>query len=365
MKRRSLDLPLHRGKCPAWLFERMRKLSLLIGEVIIIEKGTKFFLERLSDPFWFQAFGCVLGFDWHSSGLTTTVCGALKEASRDLASYGFYVCGGKGRVSRNTPSEIEELSQITGVKAQPLKYASRMSAKVDSSALQDGFTLYHHSFIFNKEGDWCVIQQGMREDRNCCWARRYHWYGGDLTFFVRAPHKGIISEGSFLTLNMVDREKDNLRSLVTSLSQKKFQANLKDIELLKKEVPRLPYRHRVLLEDINPRRLERILLKTYERRPQDFESLLGIEGVGPKTVRALALIAELIYGESLSFKDPARFSFAHGGKDGYPYRINLREYQNTIEILRRCVEKAKIEFSEKRRALRRLFDFYKVEKLRK
>jgi hypothetical protein len=354
-----LDLPLHYGKMPKWLFEKMKVLAREISEIIIIEFGKDYLLERLADPHWFQSFGCVLGFDWHSSGLTTTVCGALKEAFRDLRDYGIYVCGGKGTTSRKTPQEIEEIGNRLGRNSKDLIYASKIVAKVDNNALQDGFNLYHHSFIFTNEFSWVVIQQGMSQIGN--WARRYHWYSKDVNSFVREPHKGIVSDTYFLTLNMVDNQKDKLRSLVSEISQRKPEKNLKELLSLKDGIEKLPQRHRIFLNDINPKYLGKIFLKTYQERPSDFESLLCLEGVGAKTIRALALICDLIYGESISFRDPARFSFAHGGKDGHPYKIRSKDYQNSIQILNRIISKAKIEHSDKIKVLRRLHKFYSLK----
>jgi len=355
MVRKTIDLPLHGGRCPAWLFGKMKTLAGLISQVIIEDRGVNFFLERISDPFWFQAFGCVLGFDWHSSGLTTTVCGALKEAFRELDDLGIYVCGGKGITSRKTPQEIETIGERKGFNPQGLISVSKLTAKVDNSCLQDGYQLYHHSFIFTEKGDWVVIQQGM----NNRWARRYHWCWKDLSSFIKEPHKGIVSDKSFLTLNLVDKDRDTLRDFIKELSQRPPKKNLEEIENLKNAKYKLPLRHRVLIQDIDPKNLEKAFLITYQRKPQDFESLLKIEGVGPKTLRALALISDLIYSEPVSFKDPARFSFAHGGKDGHPYRISLSHYQNTIDILEKVVKKSKIEKTEKFKSLKRLHSFYK------
>ncbi|MBN2120723.1 MAG: DUF763 domain-containing protein [Candidatus Omnitrophica bacterium] len=354
MRRSSLDLPLHTGKCPAWLFAKMQKLSGLISEAIIIEQGPDAFLEKLSSAFWFQAFGCVLGFDWHSSGLTTTVCGALKEAFRDLTSYGIYVCGGKGRTSRKTPHEIEVIAQRKGFNPENLVYASRMSAKVDNSCLQDGFQLYHHSFIFTKAGKWAVVQQGMSEKG--AWARRYHWFSSTLESFVSEPHNDIVSDKNLATLNMVDAGIPETRKICAGLAAKNPQDTLRFINTIKPD--KLPLRHKILASDLNSRYLKKIFLTTYQKKPRDFEELVSIEGVGPKTIRALALTSELVYGAPLSFKDPARFSFAHGGKDGYPYKISQSHYQKTIDVLEKAVKKAKIERTDKIRALKRLFSFY-------
>ncbi len=352
----SIDLPLHYGRTPRWLFEKMRKLARCISEVIIIEFGREYFIERISDPFWFQCLGCVLGFDWHSSGLTTTVCGALKEAFSELRGWGIYVCGGKGAVSRRTPIEIENIAQKLSKDPHSLIYASKITAKIDNCALQDGFNLYHHTFIFTDDFKWAVIQQGMSEKG--CWARRYHWYSEEIENFVNQPHKGIVSEKSFITMNMVDDKKDDLRNLVTQLSLRAPHQNMRDLLMLKKTITKLPPRHRVLLSDINPKHVDKIFLKTYKEKPSDFISLLYSYGVGPKTIRALALISDLIYGEKVSFRDPARFSFAHGGKDGYPYKISHNEYERTIDILKRAINKAKIDNSDKIKALRSIYRFY-------
>lgn len=355
MKTGVANLPLHYGKAPSWLFSRMKELARQITLIIIEEHGPDEFLNRLSDPFWFQAFGCVLGFDWHSSGLTTTVCGALKEALKDISKEaGIFVCGGKGRLSRKTPREIEEigLKGLLNADTDRLIYSSRMSAKVDSAALQDGYQLYHHSFIFTSKGNWTVIQQGMNTLTR--WARRYHWLGKGLDSFVCEPHKAVCCDHNGPVFNMIARESADCRTTSTILSKqepKKVIAEFKGIKRLS-----LSRRHPVSLSDIRPENLERILTKTYEKKPADFEQLLGIEGVGPKTVRALSLISELIYGNTVSCRDPVRFSFAHGGKDGHPYPVNKIKYDMSIQILKGAVNKANIDRSEKLKALKRLVE---------
>jgi len=349
-----LDLPLHGGKCPAWLFERMKRLTRAICRIIINEHGRDLLLERLSEAFWFQAFGCVLGFDWHSSGLTTTVCGALKEAFKDLNDYGVFVCGGKGGTSRKTPREIENIASKIGFDPAHLIYSSRITAKVDSSCLQDGFQLYHHSFIFTRDGHWTVIQQGMSPSSR--WARRYHWSSQGLSSFVVEPHKDIVTDKKFLTLNMVAKEIENTRRACAEVSLHKPEDNIRIID--NTGIDKLPQRHRILFSDISSKNLSKIFLKTYQEKPEDFEKLLSLPGVGPKTIRSLALISELVYGAPLSFRDPARFSFAHGGKDGYPYKINVSHYQKTIDILDKVVKKSKIGRTDKVKALRRLYSFH-------
>jgi hypothetical protein len=335
----------------------MVSLGRCISEVLIIEHGRDYFLEKLSDPFWFQSLGCILGFDWHSSGLTTTVCGALKEAFKDLGDYGVHICGGKGSSSRKTPQEIERSCEAIASDPYDLIYASKVVAKVDNNALQDGFTLYHHTFIFTDDNKWIIIQQGMSDDTNG-YARRYHWHSRDVDSFVDDPHQGISTDKYFLTLNLVDKGVGDSRELITELANRTGEDNFKEIVALKNESSKLPSRHKVLIDDLNPKFLDKIFLKTYERKPKDFDCLLSMEGVGAKTLRALALISDLIYEKPLSFRDPARYSFAHGGKDGYPYKIKLEDYDKTVSVLERAINKARVERSDKVKALRRLHSFY-------
>lgn len=354
MKTGTAHLPLHTGKAPAWLFQRMKRLAREMALVIVDESGTEGLLKKLSDPFWFQAFGCVLGFDWHSSGLTTTVCGALKEGLKGIEhETGFFVAGGKGRVSRKTPDEIMAQGERIGADAEKLVYASRMSAKVDSAAVQDGYQLYHHVFFFNREGSWAVVQQGMNPDN--AFARRYHWLGREDLDFTCDPHEAVCCNVRGDILNLVASEGGENREASTRLAAEKTELVMK--EAVKIASLELPARHRVMAREINPDYLSRILLKTYENRPADFESLLGIRGVGPKTLRALALMAEVIYGAEASFRDPARFSYAHGGKDGTPYPVDRGLYDASIHFLREAINSSKIENSEKAGAFRRLASF--------
>lgn len=353
MKTGIANLPLHYGKAPAWLFGRMKKLAREITLIIVGEYGRDDFLNKLSDPFWFQAFGNVLGFDWHSSGLTTTVCGALKEGLRDVAKdIGIFVCGGKGATSRKTPDEIEEIGDKGFIKVSPNKliYASRMSAKVDSSALQDGYQIYQHSFVFTKDGNWTVIQQGMNEQTG--WARRYHWLGGEVSDFVCEPHKAICCDHRSNILNMVAKESEECRNISAYLANEKPDKVVGEFKRIMEL--NLPSHHPVSLKDIRKENLKRILEKTYEKKPEGFEALLATEGVGPKTIRALSLISELVYGKPASFRDPVRFSFTHGGKDGYPYPVNKKQYDLSIQILRTAVNQAKVGRMEKLGALERL-----------
>jgi len=349
----TAHLPLHGGKAPQWLFERMTRLAREISRVSCAEIGRKNYLRKLSDPHWFQAFGCVLGFDWHSSGLTTTVCGALKEGLRGLEDeLGIFVCGGKGGTSRKTPKEIKDLADKRLINKDPdeLIYSSRISAKVDNTALQDGYQLYHHSFICDKDGSWVIIQQGMNP--NTRWARRYHWLGDEVTDFVCEPHTAICCDHESSTLNMVAKESKKARQRSAEISHMPPEKTIKEYKKIEKLI--LKAHHEVRRKEIKSVNLYKILLSTYEEKISDFEDLLGVKGVGPKTIRALALMSELIYGDKPSFHDPVRFSFAHGGKDGHPYPVNRTVYDESIQFLRDAVSKSKIGLTEKTNAFKRL-----------
>ncbi|MHA2609524.1 MAG: DUF763 domain-containing protein [bacterium JZ-2024 1] len=351
---KGMELPLHWGKAPRWLMQKMTRLSREIAIIFIEQFGTEEFLRRLSDPFWFQCFGCVLGFDWHSSGVTSTVLGALKEGLlREQDDLGFYVCGGKGKSSRKTPREIEEISSIPEEKKKEFIRLSRIIAKIDNNALQDGFTLYHHTFLFDRKGNWAVIQQGMNPGVRL--ARRYHWLGEEVMNLVNEPHKAICCDWRTQPLNLVAQESEPTRLLLPQLAREHPDRLIQQVKKL--QTYALPSRHHILLSDIHPDRMYTILQKVYEAVPADFLSLIGLEGVGGKTLRALTLIAELIYGSPVSYRDPARFSFAHGGKDGHPYPVNRKEYDRTIESLKILIDKARVEDHEKFRALRSLHHF--------
>ncbi len=361
MKTGTINLPLHGGKAPGWLFEKMKRLARQIVLVIIEEYGPYEFIDRISDPYWFQAFGCILGFDWHSSGVTTTVCGALKEALRGISSYtGIYVAGGKGGTSRKTPSEIEAASEKEGSDFSRLVYASRIVAKVDSSALQDGYQLYHHSFIFSKDGKkWSVIQQGMNGDTR--YARRYHWLSSKITDYVIEPHNAICCDSKNEVLNLIASDSSPARKVITEISHQKPEQVLKELAGICGHSEKslvLPKRHEINFSDIEKKRLAKIFQSTYEQKPEDFEKLIAMPGVGPKTVRSLALISELIYSAPYSIKDPARFSFAHGGKDGIPYPVDKINYNKSIEVLSNALKESKIGRTEKIEAFKRLALFY-------
>jgi hypothetical protein len=335
----------------------MRSLSKEITLFIIDLYGAEELLLRLSDPFWFQAFGCVLGFDWHSSGVTTTVCGAMKEGLKGMEKeLGFFVAGGKGKVSRKTPLEIQEICDQRSVNGTSLIYASRMSAKVDSAAVQDGYQIYHHSFFFTENGSWAVVQQGMNERSR--YARRYHWFSKGLNDFVCEPHWAVCCDERKEGLNLVALESEKARQAITELSHEKPEFIMREGK--KAATLYLPRDHPVPMEEIRLERLEKTFVQIYDASPDNFEGLLRIQGVGPKTLRALALISELIHGARASFKDPTRFSFAHGGKDGHPYPVDRNVYDRTIEILRTAIEKARIGDRDKVEGIRRLRSFVSI-----
>ncbi len=321
----------------------MRDLSAVMVEVMVEEMGPDEVLRRLADPFWFQALGAVLGYDWHSSGVTTVVCGALKEGLKDRGPHlGIFVCGGKGGTSRKTPDEIVRHVEQAGLGLDPqrLAYASRMAAKVDNTAIQDGHTLYHHTFLFTAQGRWCVVQQGMNEQTG--WARRYHWISDGVTSFVEEPHAAVLGvRQNRVTLNMVASESRAAREACVTL------AGLPPDQLVHLA---LPADHQIA----DSRRLERSLRALYEARPTDFEGVLATGGVGPKTLRALAMVAEVVFGARPSFRDPVRYAFAHGGKDGIPFPVDRELYDRTIATWRRAIERARMGRRETLDALRRL-----------
>jgi hypothetical protein len=347
----TANLPLHYGRAPRWLFERMTSLAGEIATAIVEEQGTAELLRRLSDPFWFQSLGCVLGFDWHSSGLTTTACGALKEGLRGRQQeLGIFVAGGKGATSRRTPQEIEKAGPSLSVGPEGLIYASRMAAKVDSAALQDGYQIYHHTFVFDCAGMWCVIQQGMNTSTR--YARRYHWLGEGVQDFVCEPHAAICCDQEGEVLNMVARESEDARRASALISHERPDVLINELRALQRL--ELPAHHEVRLAEVHPDRLRGIFLKTYEQQPSGFEALLGMQGVGAKTIRALSLVSELVYGSAPSFQDPVRYSFAHGGKDGHPYPVDRTNYDRTIAMLEQALERARVGDRERLSALRRL-----------
>lgn len=348
MNRSYADLPLHYGQVPPWLYQRMSKLGVAIVEAIILEYGTSAILQRLSDPFWFQALGCVLGMDWHSSGITTSVMGALKRSvnlrSDDL---GIYICGGKGKYSRETPSELIKIAEKTGMDGNALVRSSKLSAKVDNTAIQDGFQLYLHSFIVSNKGEWAVVQQGMNDATGM--ARRYHWHSPAIKSFVEEPHTFIYGANQGRILNLTDKNADTTRNGILELTKEDPRKLIEDIKHLV-----MPSHHDVQQKDVDIKRLGSILAVAYEKEGLDMESLLLLEGLGPRTLQSLTLVSEVIHGTPSRFEDPARFSFAHGGKDGHPFPVPTMVYDETIKTLEVAVRSAKMDNADKNEAIKNL-----------
>lgn len=344
----SADLPLHGGHVPRWLSERMAKLGLAISESIIMEYGKTEILRRLSDPFWFQSFGAVLGMDWHSSGITTSVMGALKRAINPHSKeFGIYICGGKGKYSRQTPGELIKIGEKTGLDADHLVHCSKLSAKVDNTAIQDGFQLYLHNFILSDTGEWAVVQQGMRDDTVT--ARRYHWHSPSINSFVEEPHTGICGTNQGEILNLVAHEAIKSQNGILKLTAENPDRMMSEIQQLI-----MPHHHDVRSEDIDLRRLGSMLWLAHDTDIKNFEELLMLEGLGPRTLQSLALVSEVVHGTPSRFKDPARFSFAHGGKDGHPFPVPTKVYDETIDTLRTAIDKAKIGSTDKQQAIKAL-----------
>jgi hypothetical protein len=393
MKTGMAHVPLHGGHCPPWLFDKMKRLGAVMIEVIAAEYGSAEVLRRLSDPVWFQAFGCVLGFDWHSSGLTTVVCGALKEGLRERqGELGLFFAGGKGKASRQTPLEIAQAGETYGLgnELAGLERTSRMVAKVDSAAVQDGYQLYHHFFIFDAQGRWAVVQQGMNEESR--YARRYHWLSETLKSFVEDPHQGICGERGEEVLNLVAGDNEATRAASVELAREKPETVSQVLSALAAEAAPRPApdrpRQLTLFDDElgpqpklppasaaanrspgfttlsmprphpipSPRRINQMLYRLYERPPGSYEQLLETPGVGPSTLRALAMVAEVTHGARPSFTDPVRYAFAHGGKDGFPFPVQPRDLEHSLGVLRTAVEKARVGDRDRLDALRRLAD---------
>jgi uncharacterized protein len=368
----TANLPLHGGHVPAWLSSRMAALGRVIAEAIVCEYGRDEFLRRLAHPFWFQSFGAIMGMDWHSSGITTSVVGALKRGlapiQRDL---GIYVCGGKGAHSRRTPQELMRIGDMTGVDAASLVRSSRLVAKIDSAAVQDGFDLYLHAFFATVEGHWCVVQQGMNDELGE--ARRYHWQSEGLTGFFESPHAAIegCNVGAIVNLADVRAERNRAAGLelvlrgpeqtISVLKRFRDSGNLAlplfpEIETLPDRTPhlRLPHHHEVRASDVMLKRLHATLAAAADSGPKDFAELLLTTGVGVRTVEALAFVAEVVHGAPSRFSDPARFSLAHGGKDGHPFPVPLKVLDQTISVLKAAVTRAKLGATESLAAIKRL-----------
>lgn len=380
MQRGMATFTLDYGTCPKWLFSKMVKLGREMTKVLVAEFGPDEFIRRIADPVWFQSLGTVLAFDWNASGLTTILTAALKEAIRNQEKdLGIFICGGKGKTSRKTPQEItnwaDKLS-LAGDCADNLVYNSRMSAKVDNSLVQDGYQIYHHSFFFSNNGSWAVVQQGMNQINVS--ARRYHWFSENIEDLVCEPHTGIVTAAKRRPLlNLTARDSKKTQELSVDFVSSGYQPLMKDIEILRKHSSNLSkmvsvkhkgqqltllqledpkFRtHPVVCEDFSRSRyLEKILHLLCDREPKSYEELVAVKGVGPKTVRALALVAEVIYGAEPSYEDPARYSFAHGGKDGIPYPVDRDTYDKTISTMIEAVRRSHISPHEKDRAIRRV-----------
>ncbi len=356
----SADLPLHGGHVPYWLYSRMTELGREIVRAIVYRFGRDEFLKRLSDPFWFQAFGSVLGMDWHSSGITTSVMGALKRGLNPISEeLGIYICGGKGKHSRKTPDEIVEISQKFAIDGDSLVTASRLSAKVDNSCIQDGFNIYLHSFVVTKEGKWVVVQQGMNETKRM--ARRYHWYSDNLNSFVLNPHSGIAGKNMGEIINLSDMRAKEAQQSIVDFTHNRLDTQIREIQKLVSNASvslksnlKMPVRHNIEIGDINVKRLASVLALAYEEEFKSFVDLLLLKGVGPRTLQALSLVSEIIYGKPTRFKDPARYAFAYGGKDGHPFPVKTVTYDESIKILKEAVESAKLGHTEKLKSMEKL-----------
>jgi hypothetical protein len=350
----TADLPLHGGRVPPWLAERMTKLGTAITEAIIHDYGTSAFLARLSDPFWFQALGAVMGMDWHSSGITTSVMGALKRGLAPQADeLGIYICGGRGRFSRNTPQELRSIAERRGFDGEALVRTSRLTARVDNNAIADGFQIYLHSFVVTAKGEWAVVQQGLNDRSGM--ARRYHWHSASVRDFVAEPHTGIVGENQGTIMNLVDTQAKPAQSALLEIAREKPERTLDAARHL-----RMPDHHDVRAGNLDLKRLGAVLAVAYERDLHHFAELLLLENLGPRTLQSLALIAEVVHGAPSRFSDPARFSFAHGGKDRHPFPVPLKTYDKSLAFLRTSLHTAKLEGKHKLDGLRRLDRFVRA-----
>lgn len=355
MKRSGIaDLPLHGGRVPAWLSERMAKLGTAIVEAILLNHGRSEFLSRLADPFWFQALGSVMGMDWHSSGITTSVMGALKRGLAPKADeLGLYICGGRGKHSRNTPNELRAVADRRSLDGEMLVQTSRLTARIDNNAVADGFQIYLHTLVLSSDGEWTVIQQGMNDSNGM--ARRYHWHSASVRDFVSDPHSGIVGEHQGTIMNLVDGKAKEAQKALLTIAQEK-----PDSTLLTAQKLLVTRRHEVRAQDVDLKRLGAVLAMAYEREFRDFASLLLLENLGPRTLQSLALIAEVVHGAPTRFSDPARFSFSLGGKDRHPFPVPLKTYDESISVLRTSLDAAKVGDKEKLDGFRRLEKFARV-----
>lgn len=347
------DLPLHGGRVPAWLAERMTRLGTAISESILLHYGPSELLARLSDPFWFQALGSVMGMDWHSSGITTSVVGALKRGLNPRAQeLGIYVCGGRGRHSRKTPDELRAVAEKTGLDGDALARTSRLTARIDNNAIADGFQIYLHAFVLTANGEWAVIQQGLNDEAGL--ARRYHWHSAMVRDFTCAPHAAIEGAPQGEIMNLVDRAAHPAQGALIEISHQAPEITIRDLKLA------MPSHHEVRAENVDLKRLGAVLAVAYERDLHDFAELLLVEKLGPRTLQSLALIAEVVHGTPVRFSDPARFSFAHGGKDGHPFPVPLKTYDASLSVLRSALDSARAGDGEKLEGMRRLDRFVRA-----
>jgi hypothetical protein len=344
----TADLPLHGGRVPPWLAARMQTLGTAIAEGVIQAHGRSGLLARLSDPFWFQALGAVMGMDWHSSGITTSVMGALKRGLNPRAGeLGIHICGGRGKQSRNTPRELLAIANRVSLDGDALVRTSRLTARIDNNAVADGFQIYLHSFVLTSDGEWAVVQQGMNESSRL--ARRYHWHSAAVRDFTADPHTAIVGEPRGTICNLVDARARPAQDALLAITRQRPVDTLSQFRHLD-----MPGHHDVRAADVQANRLGAVLTLAYERDLRDFASLLLLEQLGPRTLQSLALIAEVIHGAPARFADPARFSFAHGGKDGHPFPVPLAVYDESIGVLRRALDAAKLGRSDKLEGMARL-----------
>lgn len=359
MKRSGVaDLPLHGGRVPVWLAQRMTKLGTAITETIVHDYGTSAFLTRLSDPFWFQALGAVMGMDWHSSGITTSVMGALKRGLAPRADeLGLYICGGRGRFSRQTPDELRLLGDRRGFDGDALVRTSRLTARIDNNAIADGFQIYLHNFVVTADGEWAVVQQGLNDRSGL--ARRYHWHSATVKDFVAEPHTGIVGENQGTIMNLVDTKARPAQTALLEIAHEDPDKTLSVARHLK-----MPAHHEVREKNVDLKRLGAVLAVAYERELHDFAELLLVENLGPRTLQSLALVAEVVHGAPSRFNDPARFSFALGGKDRHPFPVPLKTYDESITFLRTSLDAAKLGDREKLDGFRRLDGFVRTVETR-
>jgi hypothetical protein len=345
------DLPLHGGRVPAWLATRMVTLGTAISESVLHHYGRSALLTRLSDPFWFQALGSVMGMDWHSSGITTSVMGALKKGLNPRAhELGVYICGGRGKHSRKTPDELRSIADRISLDGDALVRTSRLTARIDNNAIADGFQIYLHTFVLTADGEWAVVQQGMNESSRL--ARRYHWHSPTVRDFTSDPHTAIVGEHAGVIRNLVDGRARPAQEALLTISRDDPHRTLAEVRRLE-----MPRHHDVRRSDVNEKRLGAVLALAHERDLRDFASFLLLEQLGPRTLQSLALIAEVVHGTPTRFEDPARFSFAHGGKDGHPFPVPLKTYDESIAVLRRALDGAKLGHGDKLDGFARLDKF--------